>query len=220
MDLSRLLPVALLVVAGLSPAPAADLSKLDRTLPNEPKYHTPAPKYCLLAFGADARTTAWVVHDGTVVHLHASPDGKAAKTWRQVKTDSSSFSLGDIWANGTCYKNLQFFPSRRNYKLFVKVGEHRQAAGRDRAGVLEFAATAKDAPVVHFDGPLTLGLYYDQEPLQSGSTVDLSAVVGTPGIGPGSLALLFCDAYPKGAWPTAVIEYPSGAITRVRLAEE
>ena len=220
MYLSRLLPAALLVAAGLSPAHAADLSKLDRTLPDEPKYHTPTPRYCLLAFGVDARTTAWVVHDGNVVHLYASPDGKAVKTWRHVKSDSSSFSLGDIWADGTCYKNLQFFPSRRNYKLSVKVGDHRQGAGRDRDGVLEFAATAKDAPVVHFDGPLTLGLFYEQEPLVSGSTVDLSVVVGTPGVGPGSFALIYCDAYPKGAWPTAVIEYPSGAVTRVRLAEE
>lgn len=220
MVLSRLLPAALLVVAGLSPAHAADLSKLDRTLPNEPKYHTAAPKYLLLAFGADARTTAWLIHDGNAVHLYASPDGKAAKTWRHVTSDSSYFSLGDIWADGTCYKNLQFFPNRRIYKLSVKVDEHRQMAGRDRAGSLELATSAKDAPIVHFDGPLTLGLFFEQEPLQSESTVDLSVVVGTPGIGPGTFSLHFCDAYPKGAWPTAVIEYPSGAITRVRLAEE
>lgn len=220
MGLTCLLPAVLVAAAGLSPTPAADLSKLDRTVPDEPTYHTLAPKYCLLAFGPDARTTAWLVHDGNVVHLHASPDGKAAKAWRRVTSGSSNFVLGDIWAGGTCYKNLQFSPNRHTYRLSVRVGEHRQAAGRDRAGALELAATAKDAPVVHFDGPLTLGLYFDQEPLRSEAAVDLSVVVGTPGVGPGTFALLFCSAYPNGAWPTAVVEYPSGATTRVRLAEE
>ena len=82
-----------------------------------------------------------------------------------------------------------------------------------------------DAPVVHFNGPLTLDLFREQEALRSGSQVDITAVVGTHGVGTGTFALFYTDAYPKGAWPTAVIEYPAKdggkpIVAKVTLAEE
>ena len=221
MPLSRLLPAAMLVAVGLSSTSAADLRKIDRTLQDEPKYNTAAPKYCLLAFGPEAKTTVWLVRDGDVMHVHASPDGKSAKLWRQVKLDSTAFNIGDIWEDEqTCHKNLRYLPHSRRIAFTVMVGGKRQAAGFDRAGKLEFATTAKDAPVVHFNGPLTMDLFREQQPLQTGE--DLTAVVGTPGIGPGTFALFFCDAYPRNAWPKAVIEYPAKdggkpIVTTVRL---
>src|SRR5215217_3380411 len=98
---SHLFPAMLLVVAGLTPASAADLSKIDRSLKDEPTYHTDSPKHCLLVFGQDARTHVWLVHDGDVMHVYASPDGKATKAWRQVRAVSGSyFRLGDVWEDG------------------------------------------------------------------------------------------------------------------------
>ena len=41
-------------------ASAADLSKLDRTIKKEPAYQG-KPKYCLLAFGPEAKAKAWLV---------------------------------------------------------------------------------------------------------------------------------------------------------------
>jgi hypothetical protein len=199
----------LLVAVGLSNASAADLSKIDRTLPDEPKYSTAAPKYCLLAFGPDAKTTVWLVRDGNVMHVFASPDGKSAKVWRQVNS-GHVFEIGDIWEDErTCHKRLRCYAYQRDRMLSILIDGKRQIAGEDRRGKLEFAASPKDAPVVHFNGPLVLDLYYEQEPLRTGTTVDLSAVIGTPGVGPGTMAVVFCDSYPKNAWPTAVIEYPA-----------
>jgi hypothetical protein len=213
MGLTYLFPAAF-IVAGLSPP--ADLSQLDRTVPDEPAYQTRAPKYCLLAFGPGARSTAWLVHDGRAVHLHASPDGKAAKVWRRVTSDSGTFDLGDVWAGAKLYTNLRFSP-KSDYQLSVRIDGRRQLAGRDRTGCLELAATAKGAPVVHFDGPLTLDLYSEQEPLRTETESELRVVVGTRGIGTGTFAHALCNAFPKGAWPTALINYPSGASARVRL---
>ncbi len=227
MSLSHLLAAALLVAAGLTSASAADLGTIDRVLKDEPKYTTRTPKYCLLVFGPEARTQVWLVHEGDIMHVHSSPDGKAAKTWRQVKGSPTSFSLGDVWEEGgkTCHKNLYSAPKGYSRKMSIRVDGKTQIAGWDRHGKLEFAASAKDAPVVHFNGPRTLDLFREQEPLRSGHQVDLSVVVGTQGVGPGTFVPILCNAYPKNAWPTAVIEYPTKdggkpIVVKVRLAEE
>jgi hypothetical protein len=215
----------LLAAAGLSPARAADLSGLDRTIPDEPKYHTPAPRYALLAFGPEARTTVWLVQDGDVMHVHASPDGQLPKSWRHVRGRNGYFTLGDVWEDEKMFhKDLRYDPSDDN-RLSIVVGGKRQVVGWDWAGEFVFGATARGAPVVHFNGPLTLDLFHEQEKFLIGSGGTITAVVGTPGVGPGTFAHFLCNAYPKGAWPKAVIEFPVGpaggqpVITKVRLDE-
>ena len=96
---SRLLSAALLVAAGLTPASAADLTKIDRTLKDEPKYTTPTPKYCLLAFGPEAKTHVWLVLDGDLIHVRASLDGKAPRNGGSSRRPSS-LPLGDVWEEG------------------------------------------------------------------------------------------------------------------------
>jgi hypothetical protein len=224
---SHLIPAALLVVAGLTPASAADLTKIDRSLTDEPKYATAAPKYCLLTFGAEAKTLVWLVLDGDVLHVRASPDGKAAPAWRQFKNARYGAVIGDVWEEGgkIRHEGLRYSPGQDERTLSVRVGGKTQSAGRDPRGELAFAASAKDAPVVHFNGPLTLDLFYDQQPLRSGRVIDMTAVVGTRGLGPGTFAALAVRAYPRGAWPTAVIEYPAKdggkpIVATVRLADD
>ena len=41
-----------------------DLARIDRVIRKEPGYQTKAPRYCLLAFGPEARTRVWLVLDG------------------------------------------------------------------------------------------------------------------------------------------------------------
>lgn len=231
MHLFHLFPATLLVVAGLTPASAADLSRIERTLKDEPKYNTRAPKYCLLVFGPEAKTLVWLVHDGDVVHVLDSPDGKSPKKWRQVRHqyyNSASFTLGDVWEEGgkVRHKNLRYTPRSRYQMLWVEVAGKQQVAGRDIRGKLAFAASAKAAPVVHFNGPLELDLFHEQQPLWSNTDIEITAVVGTRGVGLGTFALFRCNAYPKGAWPTALIEFPGTdkrgkpIVVKVRLAEE
>jgi hypothetical protein len=224
---SRLLPAALLVVAGLSPAGAADLAKIDRDLKGEPKYATPAPKYCLLAFGPEAKTLVWLVLDGDALHVRASFGAKEPPAWREFKRAKYGVAIGDVWGEGgeVRYEQLRYFPGNEDRTLSVRIDGGMQTAGHDIRGELAFAASAKKAPVVHFGGPLTLDLFYDQLPLRSGHVIDMTAVVGTKGLGPGTFAAINVRAYPKGAWPTAVIEYPARdggkpVVAQVRLADD
>jgi hypothetical protein len=67
--------LALLTLLGL-PAlgPAADLTRVDRTIKKEPVYQG-KPQYCLLVFGPEAKTRVWVVVDGDVLYLDRNGDG-------------------------------------------------------------------------------------------------------------------------------------------------
>jgi hypothetical protein len=87
-------------------------------------------------------------------------------------------------------------------------GRFGQSAGRDAAGFLQFAARPQDAPVVHFNGPLRMGLWCPQE-LPRGKAGDLVTVIGTPGAGKGTFAVID----PSGlilddVHPVAEIEFP------------
>src|SRR5262249_41448112 len=135
-----------------APAAAADLSQIDRTIPDEPAYQSRTPGYCLLLFGPDARTRVWLGQDGEVGHVPDSPAGKAPPRWRKVRSLNWNWSLGDIWEDGgrTCHRNLHFNPVSRGRRLWVTVGGKLQSAGHDLRGAFELAPAAKDAPVVHF----------------------------------------------------------------------
>ncbi|HEV3256231.1 MAG TPA: hypothetical protein VG013_05070 [Gemmataceae bacterium] len=73
----RFLRLPLLCLALLSwaaPASPADLSKIDRSIKQEPAYQG-KPTYCLLVFGPEAKTRAWLVVDGDVLYIDRHADG-------------------------------------------------------------------------------------------------------------------------------------------------
>jgi hypothetical protein len=81
-----------------------------------------------------------------------------------------------------------------------------QAGAYDLTGVLSFAEKPADAPVIHFDGPLTITLYGEVPTLRLGRTEDLVLMVGTPGRGGGSFAMLqYADTIPDGVHPIVEI---------------
>jgi hypothetical protein len=62
-----------------------------------------------------------------------------------------------------------------------------QGAGLDANGLLQFASRPQEAPIIHFGGPWTLGLY-QQRTLWLDRSNNLDLVFGTPGVGAGSFA--------------------------------
>jgi WD40 repeat protein len=75
---------------------------------------------------------------------------------------------------------------------------------KDINGVLLFGEKPADAPIVHLGGPLEL-TFYDQPNARVGRSSEFDLVVGTPGIGPGTFAMLaYNNTIPKSA--KAVIE--------------
>lgn len=80
----------------------------------------------------------------------------------------------------------------------------------DAAGVLRFARSPKDAPVVHLGGPLQVTLYGWKTTLTLGRDNDLVLVVGSPGRGPGTLAMLAYDGtIPDAARPKVEVAWPA-----------
>jgi len=84
------------------------------------------------------------------------------------------------------------------------------AGPTDLDGVLQFADRPAAAPAVHFGGPLQVSFYAERPTLRVGRGSELVLVVGTPGAGPGTFAMLgYEDAIPKSVKPVADVSLPA-----------
>ena len=104
--------VALLSLLLVMPAsPAADLAKVERTIAKEPAYQTKTPKYCLLVFGLDAKSRAWLVQDGDTLYVDRNGNGDLTEAGKSVKikqnTDSyRAFEAGEIKIDSLTHTGL------------------------------------------------------------------------------------------------------------------
>jgi hypothetical protein len=101
--------VALLLLAPV--ASAADLAKIERKIAKEPAYQTKTPKYCLLVFGLDAKTRAWLVQDGDTLYVDRRGNGDLTEDTNRVKIKEQSdshrqFDAGDITLDGLTHTVL------------------------------------------------------------------------------------------------------------------
>jgi hypothetical protein len=91
----------------------------------------------------------------------------------------------------------------------------------DTQGFLGFAGSPKNAPVIHFDGPLQIGLQPMQNLLRGGKPTELHCWVGTPGLGAGTLAVLEYTSkpgfVPDDCQPSAEIEFPGTKAARLKV---
>jgi hypothetical protein len=91
-------------------------------------------------------------------------------------------------------------------------GRVSQSAGTDGTGFLQFADRPEAAPVVHFRGPLQMGLFVPQRLPPAADEGKLEAFVGTPGLGKGTFAAVNYDGLiTAGASPVAEIEFPAAS---------
>jgi hypothetical protein len=82
-------------------------------------------------------------------------------------------------------------------------------ANGDGLGFLLFASRPQDAPVIHLNGPWTLGLQDFKQRFTVGRKSQLQIGVGTPGVGPGTFAfVLYTKTIPADAYPAAEIAFP------------
>ncbi len=102
------------------------------------------------------------------------------------------------------------WPSGKRDQSAAKV---MQVAYEDSHGVLIFAATPKDAPIIHFNGPLTMGLLPGQALIRGDKGEELRASITTPGFGKGATAYLYYSTrkglVPETVHPVADVEYPA-----------
>jgi hypothetical protein len=79
-------------------------------------------------------------------------------------------------------------------------------------GNFSFAPRRQDAPVIHFNGPLTMATCFENQVLFRGEKEhELRTAIGTPGLGKGTFAFLSTDAVPANIHPIAEIEFPSAS---------
>jgi hypothetical protein len=104
----------------------------------------------------------------------------------------------------------------------VRIAGHvEQGAGSDAQGFLQFAARPAEAPIIHFNGPLRMGLPFKQV-LGRDRVADFMTVIGSPGLGAGAFAvidpsgLILADVHPVAdvRFPAA---RPGGAPIKARV---
>ena len=220
---------------------AADLDHVDRTIRKEPAYRAkPAYCLLMLGLEANTRVwlvrdglTMYVDRNGDgdltepgkrveiSQHQHgyllrgeviaSRQRGDHAK---RIEYDAGTFYCGDIVdADGSRFKNLLVFLEKTQaMDLFVKTPAGlEQGAAADSDGDLHFSESPKDAPVIHFGGPLTMTMFtrsgelFPQFP--DGQKHLYAAMVGTPGRGPGTFANVQLTSIPDGILPVAEIEF-------------
>ncbi len=83
-------------------------------------------------------------------------------------------------------------------------------ANGDGLGYLLFADKLQDAPIIHFNGPWTLGLQDVKQRFITDHESMLQIGVGTQGIGPGTFTfVLYPDTIPNTVYPDADITFPA-----------
>lgn len=131
--------------------------------------------------------------------------GQTAEEWQQY--------LDSIWRQAP--DGLNYMVSidleTKCYRQFADAQAKRvlHFAWTDRQGHLAFAVRPKDAPIIHFGGPLTLR-HAGPDKLSRGNDPGKPILcLGTPGHGPGTFATMNFDLVPKDVQPTVDVHFPA-----------
>ncbi|MHB1424560.1 MAG: hypothetical protein ACYC3I_15425 [Gemmataceae bacterium] len=148
------------------------------------------------------------IHDGALTHtglsviqMRASTDlvGNADE-WKRVKQQGAEPWVW--WVRVTAERAAD-----DNRPLPKRIG---YVSNGDGLGMLLFADRSADAPIIHLNGPWTLGLQDRKQLLTAGHSAQLQIGVGTQGVGPGTFSfVLYPNTIPADAYPVADIAFPS-----------
>lgn len=211
---AAILGVLLLPAAGAQEVRApsgTDLARIDRTLLREPAYQSDAAQYCLLVFGAKAKTRVWLALDGDTLYVDRNANGDLTDPGEAVAAQGSSFDVGALTEpDGTRHPSLRLRRMGDSVRLWARIhglGVH--YVGYEPGEPLHLAYRPEEAPVVHLGGPLTMRFYVKAPKLVAGKTSDLNLMVGTEGLGRGTFSALRCNTVlDAGAVPVADIAFP------------
>lgn len=203
-----------------------DLTKIDRSVAKEPEY-SKSPRYGLLVFGKTAEARVWLVQDGQTIYVDRNGDGDLTGAdevidGKETKYSANSlssiqFKIGNIRPRGgRSYDNLYVTISSSSAIVSLEVSEKGTQRNYSGPGTsLKFAKAAKDAPIIHFDGPLELTQYSDKRVISRSlmTTKDraraLRVMIGTPGLGRDSFAAFNCKVCDRHGGLDAQFEYRS-----------
>jgi hypothetical protein len=145
------------IVSPGKPRQPVDLTKIERKLVKEPLYNGKEQKFCLLVFGREAKTRIWLVLDGDVLYVDRNGNGDLREDGEHVEAfRTGSYLGGDIEDDPekTRHTNLRVFrESTGHVHIDVKIAGKLKQASRPT-----FASRRDEAPIVHFNGPVSLRL--------------------------------------------------------------
>jgi len=193
---------------------APNLLKIDRTIRVEPTYTSKSPTYCLLVYGDRADTRVWLVRDQDAIFVDRNGNGDLTEEGERVPlTTDSWYSLGDVRSRTKTYTGLRIGLYDDGVRLRQGSGSSGQYVGFAKHPMPKFASRAAEAPVIHFDGPKTIGQYGTIQSLPpdgSGGSLRetwLRLMIGTPGVGPGTFAAYHCRCGLKSGTLAAEFQY-------------
>ena len=217
MKVSCLLALGAAGALNLVAADARDLQNSDRNITKEPAHQTTQPKYCLAVFGKNAQTRVWLVLDGDTLFIDRNGNLDLTEAGEKVKGQphaqrptETNFDAGTITAKGVSPKTrleVLVVPDL----IFVYSHTERppwQRAVVDSAGYLAFGNKPQTAPVLRFQGPLTIGLRFDHQFKRHNEPEDLDIMVGTAGLGIGSFVRFGHENVRKDIRPVVEIDFP------------
>lgn len=202
--------VALTVLASWANTTAAldlTVTKIDGTIAKESTYKN-KPKYCLLVFGPEAKFRVWLVLDDDALYVDRNGNGDLTEREEQCVATGKEplvWEAGDLIEPDGKRRHTGLMVTEGAAGMTVRIrrtdGQRWQRAGapwmcggsnqprvvQTGPGRLEFAERPQGAPILHFNGPLTVHLLWPHA-LNQGEETDFIAVVGTPGLGNGTFA--------------------------------
>jgi hypothetical protein len=217
-NLLRILPALAALVVSTATVVAADSIQVDRRIAKEPVYQSKSPKYCLLVFGAEAKTRVWLVLDGNTLYVDRNANGDLTEEKERIKRNGKEFEAGEFTevARKARYAHIRVQP----LDPFEKGQEPLCMVSlevRDRFrqyGCVSFADRPQDAPVLWFDGPLTMGFIDpEKQAWERGETgSQINAWIGTPSPAKQRRATVYLEhsqGVPTDVHPIASIEFPN-----------
>lgn len=206
--------LVLVAVTVSSWAHSAELTDFRMKAPVEPTYQSDSQGYCILVFGEGAEFRSWIVRDGQRFFVDRNGNGKLTDAGEVVDGAGASYcDLGEIHSQDDGQDNGQdngqddgrntnlriYTYGDGTFKLRANIAKKGlQMVGVGKAIRPSFGKTTETAPVIHFDGPMTLGQYGKQQTIprdtdkHSYRVTSLQLMIGTPGIGEGTFAAYHC----------------------------
>jgi hypothetical protein len=224
--------VMLMVLLGGNSTPAAspDLSHIERTIAREPVFQYKQPRYCLLLFGAEAQSRLWLISDGNTIYFDRNGDGDLTQADEKIPGKPALRNQNEITFDCGYITTTNGVPDKTRIEVlsspgltFVQAyseGRPWQRAVVDKQGYLEFGATRQSAPILHFNGPLTIGTRFDPRFKRKAKAeeLDFDVMVGTPGVGAGSFVRFGNEAVDPAIHPELEVLFPGlSAPTRIIL---
>jgi hypothetical protein len=196
---------------------AADLTRIDPGIGKEPRYQSTSPKYCLLVFGPETKTRVWLILDGDTLYVDRNSNGDLTEEDERVQGDGKQFNAGEIAnrAGKAKYDHLRLQwlePPEKQERLCMVSLEVRDKYRQ--YGCVHFSDRPQDAPVLFFDGPLTMGCAdSDKQALNlAAKGSQINAWIETPSPEKqrgGTVFLEHSKGVPCDVHPMATIEFPN-----------